>query len=160
MVSEKVRRIRAGSRRLDDWKYRLFVMSSVWDPATFLQNELVFEHEISKSFHMHHLVECLFLTIPLGMILFPFYKWWNWGLKSMVGEGKSLDQIPFIWPPNISVCLFQKPGQFTEEKVHLLTFPNIWTSRQDWATCPTPSSFYKEGSDWRAKTWVHFYLFR
>lgn len=50
-------------------------MSSVWDPATFLQNELVFEHEISKSFHMHHLIECLFLTIPLGMILFPFYKW-------------------------------------------------------------------------------------
>lgn len=36
-----------------------------------------------------------------------------------------IDQIPFIWPPNISVCLFQKPGQFTEEKVHLLTFPNI-----------------------------------
>lgn len=63
MVSEKVRGIWAGSRRVNDWKYWLIVISGIWDSAILLQNVLVSEHEMSKLVYLCDLIEYLLLAI-------------------------------------------------------------------------------------------------
>lgn len=96
-VSEKVKGIRAGSGRVNDWKYWLFVIPGVWDSASRLQNGLVIEHEMNKSIYMCDLIECLLFIILEGVI------WRGWS------KNKTLGLVPITLPLATRVCSFQEP---------------------------------------------------
>lgn len=80
----------------------------------------------------------------------------------MRGEGKSLSQISFTWPPTIPVCSFQKPGAVRRGKKGPPLDLSKYVSQLA-GLSPTPTLFLqastKKSQTCTTKTLVNFHLF-